>query len=136
MEAKRPHGRHHLLERPGLRVGTNPRGISEQHDNQNSHTIANSPARLTPIYDGEKRKTLKQLVFEEVNKCNNLNLFVTRRKDYVANGRVHTKSQADRIDGTVRKFLLKNHIPFLGVEGSPEGVKYAKDLVLATLKLL
>jgi len=34
--------------------------------------ITDSPLLLTPIYDGEKRSTLKQLVFEETNKCNNL----------------------------------------------------------------
>jgi len=98
--------------------------------------ITDSPLFLTPIYDGEKRKTLKQLVFEETSKCNNLNLFVTRRKDYIPNGRIHTKSQADRIDGTVKRFLNKNHIPFIPVEGDPDGAEYAKDLVLAKLKLL
>ena len=84
--------------------------------------ITDSPLLLTPIYDGQKRETLKQLVFEEVNRCNNLNIFVVRRKDYNPNGRKHTKSQADIIDGTVKNFLKENNIPFVEVEGTPIGV--------------
>jgi len=91
--------------------------------------ITDSPLLLTPIYDGHKRETLKKLVFEEVNRCNNLNIFVVRRKDYNPNGRVHTKSQADVIDETVKNFLKENKMPFVEVEGTPGGVLYISTLV-------
>ena len=91
--------------------------------------ITDSPLLLTPIYDGQKRETLKQLVFEEVNRCNNLNIFVIRRKDYNPNGRVHTKSQADVIDETVKNFLKGNKVPFIEIEGTPTGVGEIVTLV-------
>ena len=96
--------------------------------------ITDSPLLLTPIYDGRKRETLKKLVFEEVNRCNNLNIFVVRRKDYNPNGRVHTKSQADVIDETVKNFLEENNVPFIEVEGTPDGVDYIVCCVKETLK--
>ena len=92
--------------------------------------ITDSPLLLTPIYDGRKRETLKKLVFEEVNRCNNLNIFVIRRKDYNPNGRVHTKSQADIIDETVKTFLKENDIPFVEIEGTPVGV----ELIIARVE--
>ena len=98
--------------------------------------ITDSPLLLTPIYDGEKRKTLKKLVFEESNKCNNLNVLVTRRKDYNPNGRLHTESHAHRVDGTVKNFLLKNRIPFKEIQGTDVGSMFLKDMVLDKLNKL
>lgn len=86
--------------------------------------ITDSPLFLTPIYDGEKRETLKKLVFEEAAKCNNLNIMVVRRKDYNPNGRNHTKSQATEVDKSVYHFLLDNDIPFECVDGTPAGVDH------------
>jgi nicotinamide riboside kinase len=91
--------------------------------------ITDSPLLLTPIYDGHKRETLKKLVFEEVNRCNNLNIFVVRRKDYNPNGRVHTKSQADVIDENVKDFMKGNKVPFIEVEGTPTGIGEIVTLV-------
>jgi len=96
--------------------------------------ITDSPLLLTPIYDGYKRETLKKLVFEEVNRCNNLNIFVVRRKDYNPNGRKHTKSQADIIDETVKNFLKENNVSFVEIEGTPVGVCKIVTLVDKILK--
>jgi len=98
--------------------------------------ITDSPLLLTPIYDGEKRETLKKLVFEESNKCNNLNILVTRRKDYNPNGRLHTESHAHRVDGTVKNFLVKNRIPFKEIVGTDVGSMLLKDMVLDKLNKL
>lgn len=91
--------------------------------------ITDSPILLTPIYDSEKRESLKRLVFEESNKCNNLNILVVRKKAYNPNGRLHSKSEARAVDGVVHKFLMENQIPFECVEGTPEGAEYIKELV-------
>jgi hypothetical protein len=91
--------------------------------------ITDSPLFLTPIYDGEKRATLKKLVFEETAKCNNLNVLVVRRKDYNPNGRLHTKSQAAGVDGTVKSFLKQNKIPFIEIEGNEQGVAQLTNIV-------
>ena len=98
--------------------------------------ITDSPLLLTPIYDGEKRETLKKLVFEESNNCNNLNVLVTRRKDYNPNGRLHTESHAHRVDGTVKNFLVKNRIPFKEIVGTDVGSMLLKDMVLDKLNKL
>lgn len=95
--------------------------------------ITDSPLFLTPIYDSEQRQTLKRLVFEEANKCNNLNILVIRRKDYNPNGRLHSKSEARKVDHHVAEFLKENQVPFECVEGTPDGVEYIKDLVCKKL---
>ena len=95
--------------------------------------ITDSPILLTPIYDSQKRDSLKKLVFEESNKCNNINVLVVRRKDYNPNGRIHTKSQAAGVDKTVHDFLVENKMPFECIEGTEEGSLYLRDLVLEKL---
>ena len=98
--------------------------------------ITDSPLFLTPIYDRQKRQSLKKLVFEETKKCNNLNVLVTRRKDYNPNGRLHSESHAHRVDGTVRDFLVNNRIPFKTIEGTDVGAMFLKDIVLDKLNKL
>jgi len=95
--------------------------------------ITDSPLFLTPIYDEEKRETLKQLVFNEANKCNNLNVLVVRKKKYNPNGRKQTILQAKKVDDVVKTFLKENQIPFVEVEGTPEGAELVEKLILKEL---
>lgn len=95
--------------------------------------VTDSPLLLTSLYDSQQRETLRQLVFEEVSKCRNLNVFIARRKEYNPNGRLHTKEQAKGVDENVRKFLKKWDVPFIEIEGTPNGI----NLVVAeALKLV
>lgn len=84
--------------------------------------ITDSPILLTPIYDLEKRETLKQLVLEEYNKVNNFNVVLTRRKKYNPKGRNQTEDGAKGVDVAIREFLQENDLPYLEVPGNPQSV--------------
>lgn len=83
--------------------------------------ITDSPLFLTPLYDSEKRECLRELVFNEVNKCRNFNVFINRKKTYNPKGRIHTHEQANIIDNRVKDFLKKWSIPFIEVDGTRDG---------------
>lgn len=89
--------------------------------------ITDSPILLTPIYDGEKRESLKQLMFEEFNKFNNLNIVLTRRKKYNPKGRIHDEQGAKDIDLQIRQFLNENKVPYIEMNGNQAAVK---DMVI------
>ena len=95
--------------------------------------ITDSPLYLTPIYDSSN-KALAFLAFEEAKKCNNLNIFIRRFKDYNPNGRNQTKSQSIEIDNRIKRLLKHNQIPFLEVDGTPDGAEYVAELVAGRLK--
>jgi hypothetical protein len=95
--------------------------------------ITDSPLFLTPIYDASKNEFLKRLAFEEARKCDNLNIFVVRKKDYNPNGRNQTQSQSIIIDNRIKALLKDNKIPFILVDGSVQGAEYVKNLVLKSL---
>lgn len=91
--------------------------------------ITDSPLLLTPLYDAERRYSLKTLVLEETEKCWSLNLLVQRKKKYNPNGRLHTKSEAASMDKKIEGFLVENHIEYALVEGSPDGVIQVADAI-------
>lgn len=95
--------------------------------------ITDSPLLLTPLYDSESRFSLKQLVLEEYEKCENLNILIQRKKDYNPNGRLHTKSQARTIDDKIERFLLENHIEYFLVDGNKQGVILVADKIVSLL---
>lgn len=95
-----------------------------------SVVITDSPILLTPIYDIDKRETLKQLALEEFRKCHNYNIFVERRKVYNPNGRNQTEDEARVIDTRIKDFLKENDIPFQELEGTKENVKHAVRVIL------
>ena len=93
--------------------------------------ITDSPLLLTSMYDREQRTSLRQLVFGEVNKCWNLNVFINRKKKYNPNGRNQTKRQAKAIDTRLKTFLNDNDVPYIQIEGTHQGVH---DVVAAVIK--
>ena len=86
--------------------------------------ITDSPILLTPIYDGEGRSELRQLVLSEYKKVQNYNVFVKRKKDFNPNGRNHTENEAIEIDKTIKFFLKNYNIPFQELDGTKESVQH------------
>lgn len=80
--------------------------------------ITDSPLPLNCIYDADRTKHLKDLVFSEFNKFNNLNFLLTREKDYNPNGRNQTKEQAILIDAQVKELLDDNYIIYDTLPGN------------------
>jgi hypothetical protein len=95
--------------------------------------ITDSPLFLTPIYDSERRESLKELAINEINKCNNLNIVLVRDKHYNPNGRNHTESEAREIDKNIEKFLSDNDFGFNYIQGRRDGVYDLTQLVIKIL---
>lgn len=75
--------------------------------------INDSSLLLTPIYDKEERKSLKQLVFDEYYKMNNLNILLKREKKFVQTGRINDEEESKGIDIKIKNLLLENNFQFL-----------------------
>ena len=97
--------------------------------------ITDSPLYLTPIYGGDN-PPLNTLAFCEASKCNNLNIFLLRKKGYNPNGRNHTKAQASSIDKQIEELLISHNIGYHRVEGTPDGAEYIASLVMTELAKL
>lgn len=85
--------------------------------------ITDSPLILTPIYDLERRESLKQLVLHEYNKVDNFNIFLTRRKQYVSNGRNHTEEEAKGVDRQILTFLKDNSLDYTTLDGDKDTIE-------------
>jgi hypothetical protein len=96
--------------------------------------ITDSPLFLTPIYDSENRQSLKDLALEETRKCNNLNIFIDRIKEYNPNGRNHDLKEAQKIDNLIIEFLIENKIDFITLSGDEKGVEHLVGFVMEILK--
>ena len=77
-----------------------------------SVVITDSPLLLTPIYDAEKRPTLKKLVLEEHNKMWTYNVFLKRKKAFNPKGRNRNEEQSKDLDYSVADMLLKTKVYF------------------------
>jgi len=93
--------------------------------------ITDCPMLLTPVYDGGKRPTFDQLVFEEHNKLWNYNIFLKRKKIFNPLGRRHDEEHSRLIDGQVLDVLDKHNQSYETFEASPEGkIAIVKKILL------
>lgn len=85
--------------------------------------ITDSPILLTPVYDGEKRKSLEQLVVEEHHKMWTYNVFLNRKKAFNPKGRIHDEVDAGKLDILIRNMLDKHvgHWSYFTADGTPDG---------------
>lgn len=94
--------------------------------------ITDSPILLTPVYDGEKRKSLETLVVEEHNKMWTYNVFLIRKKAFNSKGRKQSLDESQALDCLIGDMLDKHQIPFETFEGTPEG----KDTIVRKVLML
>jgi hypothetical protein len=94
--------------------------------------VTDSPILLTPIYDEEKRDTLKKLVLEEHHKMWTYNVFLHRIKPYNSKGRNQNEEESRLIDIKIVTFLDENNIPFEVFDGSVE----CKNKIVEKIKML
>lgn len=92
--------------------------------------ITDSPILLTPIYDSEKRPTLKKLVIEEHMKMWTFNAFINRVKKFNPKGRLHNENEACHLDMHILDMLNESKIPFSTFEGNPQGKNKLVDRIL------
>ena len=87
--------------------------------------VTDCPLMLSIIY-GDRYKTtsnnFKKNVVDVVNSFDNLNVVLTRTKEYNSNGRNETEDEAKDVDAAVTKYLCYYCMPFAEVPGNFEGI--------------
>jgi hypothetical protein len=83
--------------------------------------VTDSPILLSPIYDSQKRKSLKSLVIEEHDKMWTYNAFLKRKKAYNPKGRNQTEDEAKAIDRTILNMLDGCNVAYETFDGTPSG---------------
>jgi len=94
--------------------------------------ITDSPLLLTVVYDGEKRDSLKELVYEEHRKMWTYNAFIKRVKPFNPKGRVHGVDEAKGLDNMILDALEDAGECYEVFEGTPEG----KDKIVKKVLML
>jgi len=75
--------------------------------------ITDSPLLLSQIYgDKETVKYLSPLILHEINKFDNINILLTRTKEYQKYGRTQTLEEAVEIDTRIREELKKYNLKY------------------------
>lgn len=90
--------------------------------------VTDSPLLLSTIYAPDNQ-ALHNLVWQEHNCLANLNLFVTRQKEYNSLGRSQTQQEAIDIDESLLDLLTNHKVPFKTLPGTKAGVTVALALV-------
>lgn len=86
------------------------------------HIVTDSPMWLVPIY--EKELTKKPFVTMSIidkylaasPHVEHKHILLKRFFEYDPKGRYHNLKEAERLDGVIKKFLIKNNLEFLEVE--------------------
>ncbi len=94
--------------------------------------ICDSPLFNSSIYMTEKNKAFDNLIQFEFNKFNNINFFITRDTEYVANGRNETAEQAIEKDKEIKSYLIDSHTEFQTL--SKESIQLMICYILEKLK--
>ena len=90
--------------------------------------ITDSPLPLSILYNNDKRinkNDFSNVVMDVFNSFKNVNYVMTRKYDYIENGRNETEEEANDIQKNMMQLLLDKNINFkLLMNNSPEGVLF------------
>lgn len=89
--------------------------------------VTDSPLLLSVIYDAEKRIALKNLVFEEFNKCSNINFFLKRVGEYEHEGRMQNEQEAIGKDREILELLDSNLVAYTAIDGIEDNVSFVVE---------
>ena len=92
--------------------------------------VTDSPIILGCFYGASNE--LNDLLVKEFNSdfFDNLNIFVTRIKDYNPKGRTQTESQAKELDSEIKNFLLEKQMTFQDIDGSWKNIPFLGDIII------
>ena len=95
--------------------------------------ITDSPLFLSVLYNNDKEiePEFSQLVLKKFNEFNNINFFLTRRKEYSPKGRNQTKEEAEDLDARILSTLNNFEIPYSTIKGS---IKNCKKIISKVIK--
>lgn len=81
--------------------------------------VTDSPIAIGTQYCNSEK--LNDAILEEFNSHNNFNFFIKRTKEYNPNGRNQTEEEAKQVDENTKKWLEKNSIEYISVNGDLDG---------------
>lgn len=64
------------------------------------------------IFNKEKSESFKNLIFDEFNKFDNINFFITREKNYETAGRIETYEESIKLDQQFKDLFNENNIKY------------------------
>lgn len=93
--------------------------------------ITDSPLFLSPVYDKTNSFHFKNLVLEEINKYNNINIFLERSREvnYTQKGRYQTEEEALNIDNRIKNFLDENNIDYNSVVTNKRNLNTIRNII-------
>ena len=84
--------------------------------------VTDSPLILIMLYNKRLGGTFDRLILEIFNTYNNMNFYLTRKKEYLRKGRLQTLEEAKELDVRTRSLLDRNGVPYSTVVGERESV--------------
>jgi len=93
--------------------------------------ITDSPLLLTPVYDGEHRPELRNLVISEHRRMWTYNVFLKRKKKFNPKGRKHGLEEAQALDSLILDQLDSINECYEVFDGTSEG----KDAIVKKILL-
>ena len=96
--------------------------------------ITDSPLLLTPIYDKEHRKPLRDLAIFEHDMMWTYNVFLNRKKAFNSKGRNQNEEEARILDKNILNQLDEIEECYEVFEGTPEGKNRIVDKILMLLE--
>jgi hypothetical protein len=95
--------------------------------------ITDSPVILSAIYSKPDDILLRSLIIEDFKKFKNLNFFISRKKEYVNEGRLQNEEQAREKDMEIKKILVDNNIEFIEIPGVRASVNNVVQVILGLI---
>lgn len=97
--------------------------------------ITDSPIFLSAIYDPDQDENFKKYMISQLDKFDNLNIYLNRVKPFNPNGRNESSIEEARVnDVKVLKFLNDNNIKYTMIDGDKEGCEEMLKLVLEKIR--
>lgn len=97
--------------------------------------VTDRPLILTCFY-AKDDPDLKEFCYKRFSEYLNLNILLTREKEYNPNGRNQTEDEAKEIDKGIIEILNKYNIPYQTVLGKPESADAIVSKVIAAMESL
>lgn len=93
------------------------------------YAVTDSPLLLSRVYGTHMGSTFKELVLEIFKGYDNINIFLTRHKEYDPVGRMQTFKEACGIDERIKTLLTDYNLPFTEVLANYEAVEVILEIL-------
>lgn len=95
--------------------------------------ITDSPVVFSAFYNNHQVPEINTIIVKEFHRFNNLNILLTRQKDYVQAGRYQNEQEAKQVDVSLKHFMDDLDLGYITLPGVRESVPTIVDLVVQQL---